>query len=275
MQFPVARQRLYQEVQKPDAEINLALAALYLAQEEYPTLEPDEYLNALDTMALEVQDRLPPERYPLKMLQVINQYLFEDLGFSGNAEDYYDPRNSFLNQVIERRMGIPITLSLVYLEVAQRLDLPMAGVGMPGHFLVRPIREGMEIFVDAFHQGEILFLEDCQTRLQQIYGPTAELKSEFLEPISHRQFLGRMLTNLKAIYLNQGRLPKALAAIERILLLFPNAIMERRDRGILYYHTGHWVEAQEDLQQYLEAVPHAQDVDVIQKLLRQMSQTQI
>lgn len=270
MDFPLARQRLYQVVRQPEAEINLAEAALYIAQEHYPDLEVDSYLNALDTMAAEVQERLPTEAYPLRVIQTINQYLYQDLGFVGNAVDYYDPRNSFLNEVIERRTGIPITLSLVYLEIAQRIDFPMFGIGMPGHFLIRPKQEEMEIFVDPFHGGEILFSEDCHERLAQFYGRPMELQPQFIQPVSSRQFLVRMLTNLKHIYLSQSEWLKSLAAIEQILITDPNAVGELRDRGTLYYQLGRWSEACQDLEAYLASNPPVEDIDPTCQLLSRM-----
>lgn len=267
MEFPQARQLFYREIYQPDSQIDLAKASLYIAQEEYPNLDPEEYLNALDTMAAEIEERLPSERYPLRIIQTINQYLYEDLGFQGNTSDYYDPRNSFLNEVIDRRIGIPITLSLVYLEVAKRINFPMVGIGMPGHFLIRPDFEEAGIYVDPFNQGEILFPEDCQQRLSQIYNQSVELLPTFLEPVSRRRFLGRILSNLKLIYLNQGDVRKALAAVERILLLFPGAPIELRDRGILYYQLGDGRSAIQDLQTYLAQVPDAEDAGVIRQLL--------
>lgn len=270
MEFPLGRQNLYHELQKSDDDIDLAAAALYIAQEEYSTLDVAEYLNALDTMADEVAERLPDEHYPMRILKTVNRYLFDDLGYQGNSDSYYDPRNSFLNDVIERRTGIPITLSLVYLEIAKRIDFPMAGVGLPGHFLIRPVQAEMGIFVDVFHNGEILFPEDCEDLLKQLYGPSARLQDQFLDVVDKRHFLMRMLSNLKAIYLKQGELLKALAAIERIMLVFPDNVMEQRDRGILYYHTGRWTEAKVDLSHYLNIVPLAQDADVIQRLIEQM-----
>ncbi len=270
MDFSLARQRFYQEIHQPDEQIDLAAAALYIAQEEYSDLDVEEYLNALDTMAAEVEERLPAEPYPLRILQAINQYLYEDLKFSGNTESYYDPRNSYLNEVIDRRTGIPITLSLVYLELARRIHFPMVGIGMPGHFLIRPIGDEMEIYVDPFHQGEVLFAQDCQERLSQIYGKPIEIRPEFLQPISPRHFLARMLSNLKAIYLTQSDIPRSLAVIERILLLFPDAAMEQRDRGLLYYQTGRWTEACQDLENYLAQVPAPDDAAVMQELLRRM-----
>ncbi|PSB20584.1 hypothetical protein C7B65_06685 [Phormidesmis priestleyi ULC007] len=272
MDFSLARQHFYQEVRQPDEQINLERAALYIAQEEYPDLDVDEYLNALDTIAEDIREQLPIESYPLKIVKTINHYLYENLGFIGNTENYYDPCNSFLNDVIDRRTGIPITLSLVYLAIAQRLDFPMVGIGMPGHFLIRPIQEDMEIFVDAFDQGEILFPQDCQDRLNQMSGQIVEMQPQFLAAVTPRQFLARMLTNLKAIYLNRGELEKVLTAIERILILFPDAAFELRDRGILYFRTNRWIEARQDLKAYLEAVPMADDRDTIRKLLDRIGQ---
>ncbi len=270
MSIALARQNFINEVNQPESQINLAKAALYIAAEEYPDLDIEEYLNALATMAAEIQERLPTPRYPLKVIQSINEYLYKDLGFQGNTENYYDPRNSFLNEVIDRRVGIPITLSLVYLEIAKRLDFPMVGIGMPGHFLIRPEFEEAGIFVDAFHQGEVLFPEDCQERLQTIYGQPVPLLPQFLEPIRPVLFLMRMLTNLKIIYLNQQDANRALAVIERLLILYPEVASEWRDRGLIQYQLGSWDLAQENLQTYLNLAPMAEDATVIEQLLIQL-----
>ncbi len=270
MNFSSARQHFYQEIQQPDGNIDLAKAALYIAQEEYPDLDIEHYLNALDTMAAEAKKRLPIGRYPLRVIQSINQYLYDDLGFAGNKKDYYNPRNSFFNDVIDRRLGIPITLALVYIEVAKRVDFPMVGVGMPLHFLIRPDIPDMEIFVDAFNNGEVIFAEDCQERLSQIYQQSVTLQPEFLAAVNHRQFLVRMLTNLKYIYLKQQDIEKAVAAVERILLLLPDTVLEMRDRGLLYYQLGLYAQATQDLQSYLTRVPDAEDAPVIRRLLTQM-----
>ncbi|PSB10415.1 hypothetical protein C7B76_24215 [filamentous cyanobacterium CCP2] len=270
MDFPLARQRFYQEIRQPEEQINLASAALFLAQEEYPDLDPEEYLNALDMMAVEVEERLPVERYPLRIIQTVNQYLFEDLKFVGNTDNYYDPANSYLNQVIDRRLGIPITLSLIYLEITKRIDFPMVGVGMPGHFLIRPTVGDMQIFVDAFHQGEVMFTEDCQERLSQIYGRPVDLRPEFLQAVDAHHFLARILMNLKAIYIQRSDLRRTLAVIERLLLLFPDAPMEQRDRGLLYYQMGRWTEASQDLENYLNQMPSAEDASAVRELLRRI-----
>ncbi len=267
MEFPAARHLFYQEIHQPEEKIDLVKAALYIAQEEYLDLEVDKYLKVFERMALEVKEKLPPERYPLRIVQTINQYLFDQLGFRGNTENYYDPRNSFLNYVIEKRTGIPITLSLVYLEVARRIDFPMVGIGMPGHFMIRPDFEDAGIFVDAFNQGEVMFLQDCQEKLSQLYGQPVQLQPEFLSPVSPRHFLARMLNNLKMIYLQQIEAKKCLAAIERILLLFPDSTEQLRDRGLLYYQTNRWSEARQDLKSYLTIFPQAPDASMIRQLL--------
>ena len=270
MDFSLARQQFLQATRQPDEQIDLERAALYIAQEEYPDLAVEAVVQQLDRMAAEMQDYLPTAPYPLKVVQAINRYLYEDLGFVGNAQDYYEPRNSFLNQVLERRTGIPITLSLVYLAIARRVNFPMVGIGMPGHFLIRPAVAEMEIFVDPFNGGEVLFLADCADRLQQMYGRPVPMPPQFLAAVTPRQFLARMLTNLKVIYFNQGNLTKTLAAIERILILFPEAPLELRDRGMLYFRLQRWVEARQDLETYLEKRPHADDRPVVQQLLKRI-----
>lgn len=270
MDFSLPRKRLYQETRQDDDRIDLATAALCIAWEEYPELEIEEYLNALDTMAEEVAERLPGERYPMRVIKTLNQYLFEDLGFHGNTDDYYDPRNSFLNEVIDRKTGIPITLSILYLEIAKRIDFPMVGIGMPGHFIIRPDFEDAGIFVDSFNGGEVLFPQDCEARLTQIYGRPVTLRPEFLQPVSSRQILVRVLTNLKAVYISRQEMSKALSVIERILLLAPDAIVELRDRGLLYYQAGRAIEATQDLERYLEMRPDAPDASTIQRLLERL-----
>lgn len=267
----LARENFAQEMTLPDQEIDLAKVALYIAQEETPDLDVDFYLAQLDQWAQQVQGLLPAERYPLRVIQTLNQFLYEELGFHGNEDDYYDPRNSFLNEVMERRTGIPITLALVYLEVARRIEFPMVGIGMPGHFLIRPEFKDAGIFVDAFHHGEVLFPEDCEQRLQEIYQQPIALEPEFLEAVSKRELIARMLTNLKLIYINRQDVERALNVIERLLLVFPDAITEQRDRGLLSYQLGQLPQAIADLKTYIAHFPDASDASMIQLLLRQIT----
>ena len=215
------RQKFLTEINQPDRDINLAKAALYIAEIEYPDLDTDRYLRILDDMARAVIKLLPESRYPLKVVQTINQYLYTELGFNGNESDYYSPSNSFLNDVIDRRTGIPITLSLVYLEIAKRIQFPMVGIGMPGHFIIRPDLEDVDIFVDPFDRGEVLFAEDCRQKLINLYQqdlPT--IPAEALQPINNCQFLLRMLNNLQSIYLNQPDFERALIIKEWIAVFY-------------------------------------------------------
>jgi len=270
MDYSLGHQNFYQEICQP--QIDLAKAALHIAQQEYPQLDPASYLHTLDTMADKVRDRLPERKYPLQVIRTINEYLFDDLGFTGNTADYYNPCNSFLNDVLDRRTGIPIALSLVYLEIAKRLEFPMAGIGMPGHFLIRPVFEDAGIFVDPFHRGEILFPQDCEDRLEQIYNRRLKMSPSLSEPVSPKRFLARMLNNLKLIYLKREDIPKALGVVEAILLLSPESPQERRDRGLLYFHLDRIGDACRDLEMYLMQVPLAEDASAIRKLLEELSQ---
>jgi regulator of sirC expression with transglutaminase-like and TPR domain len=201
---------LLAEINQSDRDINLARAALYIAQTAYPDLDVDGQLRILDEMAAEVARRIPQSRYPLMVIRTINNYLYEELGFTGNHSNYYDPRNSFLNDVLSRRTGIPITLALVYLEIAKRIDFPMMGIGMPGHFMIRPDFEDSEIFIDTFHNGEILFAEDCRQKLMNIYQQEIPYLTPALVPtVTNCQFIARMLNNLQVIYLDRGDLAGA------------------------------------------------------------------
>jgi regulator of sirC expression with transglutaminase-like and TPR domain len=202
---------LLAEINQSDRDINLARAALYIAQTTYPNLDIDGQLQLLDEMAEEVAKRLPQSRYPLMVIRTINNYLYEELGFTGNHSNYYDPRNSFLNEVLTRRTGIPITLALVYLEIAQRIDFPMMAIGMPGHFMIRPDFEDSEIFIDTFHNGDILFAEDCRQKLMNIYQQEIPYLTPSLVPtVTKPQFIARMLNNLQVIYLDRGDLANAM-----------------------------------------------------------------
>jgi regulator of sirC expression with transglutaminase-like and TPR domain len=267
MQLSLPRQRFIQAVRGADEDIDLEMAALYIAQEAYPELRPEVYVKRLDGMAEDLSARLPDTSYPLRLLKVMNQYLYKEQGFWGDRSQYYDPRNSFLNDVMDRKRGIPISLSLVYLSLAKRIGFPMEGVSFPGHFLIRPLYGEMMVFVDAFDGGEILFEEDCRLRLDQMFNQTLALRPEFLERASHRQFLARMLTNLKANYFGTGELELAYGAIERILILFPDAPIELRDRGLLLYRMRRWVESREDLERYLMVKPDAEDRSAVEEIL--------
>ncbi|HET9984069.1 MAG TPA: transglutaminase-like domain-containing protein [Longimicrobiales bacterium] len=265
-----ARARFAAMVAAPEAELDLAAAALLIAAEEYPQLGTGPYLRRLDLLAERTRDRLADETAPLVVLQELSRVLFVEEGFRGNTEAYYDPRNSFLNDVLDRRAGIPITLSVVYLEVGWRLGLPLAGVNFPGHFLVRYTGEALTLLVDPFQNGEIRFADQAQELLDRVYGGTVELRSEFLRPAGKRDILVRILANLKSIYLNTRDDARALAAVERILLVRPDALEEVRDRGMILARSGRLDEAVADLEHYLDAAPEAPDARRVRMLLEQL-----
>jgi regulator of sirC expression with transglutaminase-like and TPR domain len=262
----------YQEINQPDQQIDLAKASLYYAKAEYPDLDVQKYLDFLKAIATAIKSQLTTAAYPLKVIQAINFELFDGLGFQGNNKDYYNPDNSFLNQVIERRVGIPISLSVIYLSVAQRMDFPMVGIGMPGHFLIRPNFDDVGVFVDAFNRGEILFKQDCQKKLSRMYQQPVELNPNWLAPVSNKQILARMLNNLKFIYLHQREINKALSTMSGIIQLFPHNAPEIRDRGLLYYQTNRWQEAAVDLEYFLKIAPHNEDTETIKLLLDKINQ---
>ncbi len=267
---PAPRSRFAAVVAQQEEEIDLALAALLVAAEEYPQLLPEPYLRRLDLLAERVRDRLDEETAPLVILQELSRVLFEEEGFRGNAEAYYDPRNSFLNDVLDRRVGVPLTLSLLYLEVGWRLGLPLHGVNFPGHFLVRYDGEALKLLIDPFQRGEIRFEDEAQELLDRVYGGTVSLQPSYLRPAGRKDILVRLLSNLKGIYLNTRDDRRALAATERILLVRPDAAEEVRDRGMLLARLGFADDALQELRDYLTRAPGADDAERVRLLIREL-----
>src|SRR6202048_2148008 len=237
-----ARDAFTRLLQTPDTELDLAEAALLIAAEEYPELRPPVYLNQIARMASELKQRIRAEVEPRRVVEKTNTYLFEELHFKGNRQEYYDPRNSFLNEVLDRRVGIPITLAVLYVAVGQRAGLPVRGVGMPGHFLVKyaPATSG-EIFIDAFN-GRTLTREECAKMLNEMYGGEVTMRPALLEPSTKRQILARIPNNLKSLYLSRGDLPRALSASDRIMLTDPHLTSEWRGAGMLHFFIHHYTE---------------------------------
>jgi regulator of sirC expression with transglutaminase-like and TPR domain len=258
-----ARARFAELVARP--VIPLAEAALAVAAEEYPGLDAAGHLATLDALAAAVSGRLPRPHTTADTLRALRAVLFEEAGFRGNAESYYDPRNSFLNEVLERKLGIPITLSIVYIEVARRAGLAVEGVGFPGHFLVRCDVGQRPVFIDPFHGGEVLPADDCLARLR---GRGLEVDPRHLEPVGPRAILSRLLHNLKRIYVEASDDVRALWVVDRLLLLSPDDAAERRDHGLVCARLGNVAAARRDLEAYLAAAPAADDRAEIEDLLR-------
>jgi regulator of sirC expression with transglutaminase-like and TPR domain len=240
---------------------SLAQAALVIARIEYPRLDPIRYLAQLDALGEGARERIDrhatggDDATMMTRLRALNAYLFEEQRFVGNREKYEDPRNSCLNEVIERRTGIPITLSLLYMEVAERAGVHVDGVNFPGHFLVRCPDAGSSaagIIIDPFHGGALLSEQDCRLLLQQHVGPDAAFDTSLLAPATRPQIVVRMLLNLKRIYVHLRSFPQARDVTEMLLALSPSALSELRDRGLLAYHLNDLSGALRDLQTYLK-----------------------
>ena len=222
-----------------DERIDLVRAALTIAQTEYPDLDINAYRGRIEDLARRVKRLVPDLGDPSESIAALNRVLFEEEGFRGNGEDYYDPRNSFLNDVLDRKLGIPITLAVVYMEVAHRVGFPLVGVGMPGHFLLKHYDvEGREILIDPFNRGSILTAKDCQRALDEIYGGQMPLQPEFLMAVSRRQVLVRMLNNLKSIYLSVRNFRKALPIVDLILAIYPRSPEDVKQRALLRWSLG-------------------------------------
>jgi regulator of sirC expression with transglutaminase-like and TPR domain len=243
--------------------IDLARAALAIAREEYPELDEAGYLRALDEFAFRVMRGLPAGASPERRVGRLNAVLFHELGFAGNGGDYYDPCNSFLNEVIDRRVGIPITLSLLYMEVGRRCGLRVAGVSFPGHFLCKVSLEEGELIVDAFHRGQLLGLEELRRRFAAAAGDAARFDARLLRAARPKEILARMLQNLRSIYLDRGDLPRALSAVDRQLLLQPDDVRVLRDRARLCEELGGAEAAAADLEKVLALAPASSDAGAL------------
>jgi regulator of sirC expression with transglutaminase-like and TPR domain len=263
--------RTFQElITLPEGAVPLAESALLMACEEYPQLEISPYLDKLDEIANFVRPKLRPDATPLQTIEALNEVLFGVVGFRGNTENYEDPRNSFFNDVLERRIGIPITLSAVYLEVARRISFPISGVGMPGHFLVKYADRTQEFFLDPFNGGQILSREDCARRFAEMFGNDQEFSERMLAIASPRQMLFRMLNNLKTIYMKAHAYEKSLAMVDMMLLADPDAIEQYRDRGILEVQLRRFPAAVRDFERYVEGAPNSKDRPQVEEHLKDL-----
>lgn len=259
----------------PESDIDLVEAALVIAAHEYPGLDVPAYQARMDRIAVTLRERLRRDIGPTEAVIALNRYLFDELGFQGNALDYYDPRNSFLNEVLDRKLGIPITLALIYVEVGRRIGLALHGVSFPGHFLVKcPARDGL-IVLDPYARGASLSLDDLQQRLRVLRGgaaPPTDLARHMLAAAGKKDILARMLRNLKGIYLQRRDLPRALAAADRIISLEPRAAEEYRDRAAVYLELECFRAALSDFRNYLMLKPGADDTAVVQRRVVELQQ---
>jgi regulator of sirC expression with transglutaminase-like and TPR domain len=268
--------RWAQMSQADAAADDLAEGALLIAAHEYPDLDVGAWLQRLQELAATLRRRLRPDITPAETLIALNHYLFDELGFRGNAADYYDPRNSYLNDVIDRRLGIPISLSVLYIAVGRCLGLPLEGLSFPSHFLVKcALRTGV-LVLDPYGRGASLGADDLRRRLGGEADEKIEADSSLLQTMlrtaSTAEILARMLRNLRAIYLHHGDVAKALWAADRILSLLPDAAAEYRERGLIYLELECVRAALSDFVRYAQLAPQAADAEGLAATIADLQQ---
>jgi regulator of sirC expression with transglutaminase-like and TPR domain len=260
-----------QAVDRPEEQIDLGRAALTIALDDYPNLDIPAYLSRIDELAVGVTGRIGADWSADHAIAALNTVLFKERGFRPNRENYFDPKNSFLNEVLERKTGIPITLSVLYIEVAQRIGLPLCGISFPGHFLVKYADAEEEIVIDPFNAGEIKSQANLEKLLHDQYGGKLAMQPAFLEASSKKQILKRMLNNLKVIYLREDALTKALPVLERMVIIDPASAEDVRDRGILYLRLECFKLALEDFARYQQLAPRARDADAVREKIIELT----
>jgi len=272
-------ERFAEMLSREDGKIELASACLQIAEDAYPGLDVDGYVGEIERFAKRLRARLAPDAAAEDRVIALNEFLFDDLGFSGNVDNYYDPRNSYLNEVLDRRTGIPITLAVLYMEIGRRIGLPLEGVSFPGHFLVRLPLRGGTLVLDPFSGGVPQSEGELRERLKRVIPreaaggvPVAELPlDQFLEPASNRQILARVLRNLKGVYREKDHPERLLEVLNRMVIVAPESAAELRDRGLVYQRLECWRPALKDLTDYLEREPDAADLDEVRAKMVELS----
>ncbi len=248
--------------------IDLGLAALQIAQNvAFPDLSVSQYLAQLDNLALQAAQIMPIFTTIEDRAMALINYLFNELPFHGNEADYYAANNSFLNQVLDMHTGIPISLSVLYIEISRRLELEAYGISLPGHFVVGVHTEDSPLIFDVFNQGQIMTVEDCQRLVHVTHGVTQPFSSEWLEPTANADILIRMLNNLRQIYIQQEAWPEALAVVQHLRVLQPTVTTLQRDEGLLHYRTGSLQKTAFHLSEYLTKTPDAADASTVKHSL--------
>lgn len=244
-------------------DIELAQSALRIASVEYPELNESYYLEMLDNMAAKLGPRIHGVTEQQQLVREINRVLFDEEGFRGNTDQYYDPQNSFLNTVLERKLGIPITLSIVYIEVSRRAGLRTYGIGLPGHFITGLLTDAGRVLIDPFDKGGILTEQACRKIVRSQLGTSSKFKQSFLDPTWPKQILVRLMRNLKAIYGFQDNQTKAMHMLNWILMLAPDSVQELRERGLFYESVGDFQTAAKDLERSLDLNPDVEDEEAM------------
>lgn len=261
------RQHFREMIHRPEAEIDLARSALLVAAENDPTLDVESEMARLDAWANELGRRIQPDWNNLQRLARLRAFMYEDLGFKGDVRGYYSPANSMLHSVMTRRLGIPLTLSIVFMEIGWRIGVPFEGVGFPGHFLVRLTGEPGDLLLDPYDHGASVHEEDCRRMIELTTGGTVPYDPSMIRSLGKRDMIARLLFNLKVACLKASDDRGALSAVERLLLLHPDDPPELRDRGLLLYKLDRYREARTSMRAYLRARPDALDREVIERHL--------
>jgi regulator of sirC expression with transglutaminase-like and TPR domain len=261
------RQEFTASVSVADADIDLAAACFQIAVEDYGALDVDAYIARIDSLAARVLDRISDADDPFEVVNGINLVLFDEEGFGGNRQNYYDYRNSYLCDVMDRRMGNPILLCILYNEIAGRVGDPFQPIGLPGHFLLRAETSEESLFIDPFDRGGLLTKSECERLVARITGREKSLERYFKKPLGNKAILARVLNNLKLMYLKEQDPEKALAAAERIEIVAPNAWENIGDIAKLQTNLGNYSAATESLTRYLELAPVGRDTTSAQAAL--------
>jgi len=254
-----------------DDEIPLLRAALSIALIEYPDLDLDQEMGEISSLIDGSKIHIGSTDDIGVTLRSINEYLFDKLGFKGNKDDYYNPRNSLLNEVIKRKTGLPITISSIYLGIAWSIGLDLHGIGFPGHFIVGYRVNQVNRYLDPFNSGRELNEKSLQKILDEIYQGRVILNESFLQPLSKRMILVRMLNNLRGVYLENKELLKALQVLTCVCILTPDSATDIRDKGLLNYQLGNYQEALDDLTKYLQLMPEATDTDEVNATVKKLN----
>ena len=258
-----------------DSQFSQFEAAIAIAQDEEPSLDVQSVLSQIDTLAVRLKQRIAADAAPMQRLRYLNRYFFQELGFAGNVNDYYDPHNSYVHRVLATRRGIPITLALLFIEIAQQIGLDARPVSFPGHFLIKLKMPQGEVVIDPF-SGHSLSRDALDERLapyrtrQGLVGEFEAPLGLFLQAASGRDVLARMLRNLKEIHRSAERWPQLLAVQQRLVLLLPEVWEERRDRALVRAELGEHADAADDLQLYLQHRPDADDARALAERLAEL-----
>jgi regulator of sirC expression with transglutaminase-like and TPR domain len=258
-----------------DESLPLTEAALALAQDAYPDLDLQGSLAEIDELVVRVRRRIPEDADVKQKVGVLNRFFFRELGFTSNRNDYYDPDNSHLNMVLKRRRGIPISLAVIYLEMSEQLGIPVRGIAFPGHFLLRVTTPEGDVMLDpttGHSLSESQMVEMLEPYVQRVGESIGSALRTLLQPATRREILGRMLRNLKGVYLQTERWQRLLAVQQRLVILMPGSIEEVRDRGFAYARLDYLRPAMEDLRHYLDDRPDAEDATVVESELHELRQ---